>query len=274
MSASRRIEIAAAENLAVPAESSDAIGLANDLSAEQVIKLMTNSDLCHLVQKNSPRFEAECLSAEKMLRDPAAFFRFPIETVLGPAPVDQVKRLGLVFNAADRKGKLLAIFGQFVSELKGGRSVWDTALLVTDELYTNASKNAWPKEAGLFQGPAAYPGTIEFFAAAEGQNLIIGCRDSYGSLVVGDVMKRINTCFEKGVADSIRHGNGGAGIGSYMVFDACASYYAGAIPGQCTVVCVILPIGMSRKSAAILPKNVHLIRSPLEASRKRDDDAI
>ena len=74
-----------------------------------------------------------------------------------------------------------------------------------------------------------------------------------------DVLERIRKCMELGVANAIRQGEGGAGIGSYMVFDACLSYYAGVTPGKESVVCVTMPLGLNRRTMAGLPKNIHLI---------------
>lgn len=257
MTAARRIDIAS--GISETAEVADAIGIATSLAPNDVVKIIHDTKLCHLVQADGLRFAAECAAAERMLRDPAGFLRHPVETIFGPQAFDQRKRFGLVFDASEKKGRLLAPFSDFVAGLEGGRTIWDSSLMIADELYTNASKNAWRKDAGLFQGPASFDGSIEFFAAADKEMLLIGCRDTFGRLVPRDVVARIKSCFDQGVAESIRFGTGGAGIGSYMVFDACISYYAGSQEGLTSVVCVALPLGMSRRAMASQPKNLHLV---------------
>lgn len=259
MTAARRIDIASG----IPDTSADvagAIGIASGLAPQDVINVIHDTKLCHLVQSNGPRFDAECAAAERMLRDPAGFLRHPIEVILGPQPFDQRRRFGQVFDAAEKKGRLLAPFADFVAALEGGRTIWDSSLMIADELYTNASKNAWREGSELFQGPTSSTGSIEFFAAADKEILLIGCRDSFGRLAPRDVISRIKTCYDDGVAQSIRFGPGGAGIGSYMVFDACVSYYAGTEEGSASVVCVALPLGISRRAIAAQPKNVHLVQ--------------
>jgi len=268
MPAARRIDIAS--GIAESAEMADAIGIAAALAPNEVIKVIHDTKLCHLVQTNGLRFNAECAAAEHMIRDPAGFLRHPVETIFGPQVFDQRKRFGLVFDAAEKKGRLLAPFSDFVAGLEGGRTIWDSSLMIADELYTNASKNAWSQDVGLFEGPASFEGRIEFFAAADKEMLLIGCRDTFGRLVPRDVIARIKTCFDQGVAESIRFGAGGAGIGSYMVFEACVSYYAGSDPGQASVVCVALPLGLSRRAMAAQPKNVHLVMIDRSAAAEPD----
>jgi hypothetical protein len=100
---------------------------------------------------------------------------------------------------------------------------------------------------------------IELFAQADAKRLIIGCRDSFGEYDGRMVAERIKSCFDNGVANSIRHGTTGAGIGSYMIFDSCISYYGGSEKGVRTVVCVALPLGIGNRVRTTLPKNIHLL---------------
>jgi hypothetical protein len=259
MTAARRIDIAS--GVPVSTEIVKLIGVASGLSPEAVIGLVHSTGLRHIVQQDGMRFDAECSIAERMIEQPSLFLRDPLGSILGPTiGTEQHNRFGMVFDAAEKKGQLLGSFGSFVAGLAGGRTIWDSALMIADEFFTNASKNAWGSAStGLFMGEPVHSGTIEFFAEANEELLVIGCRDTFGRLEVQNVVERIKACYDKGVADSIRYGNSGAGIGSFMVFDACMSYYAGVDRGQSTVVCVAIPLGLSRRAVAVLPKNIHLL---------------
>lgn len=270
MSAAKRIDIAS--GVPVSAEIAGFIGVARGLSPEAVIRLVHDTGLRHVVQEGGLRFESECAIAERMIKQPNLFMRDPLGTILGPAGGEgQHHRFGMVFDAAEKKGQLLGPFGDFVSQLPGGRTIWDGSLMIADELFTNASKNAWGSESGLFEGAPVHSGTIEFFAEASESLLVMGCRDTFGRLAVNDIIERIKSCYDRGIADSIRFGNAGAGIGSFMVFDACMSYYAGVTLGNVTVVCVAIPLGLSRRAVAALPKNIHLLinSEPDNGTKKR-----
>ena len=74
------------------------------------------------------------------------------------------------------------------------------------------------------------------------------------------LFKKIKSCYDTSVAANMNmSGGGGAGIGSFMVFNSAASYYAMVEAGQCTLVCCSVPLKMSSKARALLPKNLHFI---------------
>ena len=270
MSAARRIDITS--GFLGSLDAAGMIGVAKGLSPESVIRLVHDTGLRHVVQEDGLRFEAECVIAERMLSEPNLFLNHPLEIVFGSVTAEAPHhRFGMVFDASEKKGSLIGPFGDFVSQLAGARTIWDSSLMIADELYTNASKNAWGGKAGLFDGAPVQSGTIEFFAEANETLLVIGCRDNFGNLVVEDVVERIKACYERGVADSIRFGNAGAGIGSFMVFDSCASYYAGVMAGKVTVVCVAVPLGLSRRSVAALPKSIHFLACSKSENGKKTE---
>ena len=235
------------------------IGIAKGLPSDQVIRIVCESDLRHIVQEDGVAFESEVEAARRMISDPNVFLSRPLEIILGSAGPTPYPTFQMSVNAYEKKQQLLADFGDYVAALKGSRSIQSDAMMIADEFYTNGSKNAWPAGSALFSGPPSRGGTIDFFAEAREDRFAFGCRDSFGELNVMTVLERIKACLVTGVADAIRHGVGGAGIGSYMVFDACMSYYAGTDPGRQTVVCAVLPLGKSRKTLSGMSKNIHLI---------------
>ncbi len=226
----------------------------------QVLEKICNGSFSHIVQSDSLCFKQELSAAHFMLSRGKQFLLSPIECILG---VEKSTRITPDFTKKvspdSRKADILNEFGNFMNEVKGVRTVWDNAFLCADEIFTNGTKNAWRKDVKIFTGPIAFPGEVELFAAADEKRMIVGCRDSYGRLNVHDVLKQIYDCYEKGVAQSIRHGLGGAGIGSFLIFESCVSYYLGVDPGHKTVVCASFPLGISRRAAAGLTKNIHVL---------------
>lgn len=242
----------------VPHEGFPNIGIGRALSSQQVIDSVCDLSFKHIVQEDGPSFANELRTACLMVEKPADFIANPLELILGET-ADPDTKLVILNSATEKKQKVLSQFNDYLSRLKGTRTIVEQALMIADELYTNGAKNAWPSGGSLFEGDPVREGMLEFFAQAGDSRLIFGCRDSFGELNTNAILERIRKCMTLGVAGAIRQGTGGAGIGSYMIFDACLSYYAGASAGQQSVVCVSLPLGMSRRAMAGLPKNIHLI---------------
>lgn len=252
----RRLDIS--DPRTIPADSGDAIGVVSSREPFQVVELVRSSPLQHIVQSDGPRFESECRTAETMLTDPGHFLSHPLDAILGPG-VQARTQFSITVEASAKKSGPLSEFNKYLLALDESTTLNETALMAADELYTNASKNAWPADGALFQGPAVNAGTIDFFAAADDEVLAIGCRDSFGLLDIRTALGRIKTCYEQGVADSIRWGSGGAGIGSFMVFDASLSYYAAVDQGRTSLICITLPL---RRRLGGAPKNIHLLSLP------------
>lgn len=249
----------------VPAKESaeGVIGVAHSLTPNQVIRVVHNSGLMHIVQRDSLSFESEIATARAMIQHPRNFMDNPIEIILGLTPQSiDLPGLHLINSADEKKTSTLVAFENFLMALSGARTVREQALLIADELYTNATKNARLLTApGSTSGGSDVirQGVVEFFAQADGHRLIFGVRDSFGEVGLRKVIERIKMCYEKGVAQAMNHGPGGAGIGSFMAFDSSISYYIGVEMGRRTVVCVALPLGLNRRETSQLAKNIHLL---------------
>lgn len=254
MSQLRLIEFNAVGEVA-SGEYSGAIGVVESLEANQVIEAAKISQLSHIVQKTGLAYERELEVANTMSENLSQFMDQPLQTILGTH--EAMYPTCVVSNeATELKAKTLAEFEEFLKGLPGTRRIRESAMMMADELYTNATK-AGGHHKLRSASQSQRDGTIEFFASADSTRLVLGCRDSYGDLAFGQVLNRIHNCFQNGIANSINNGEGGAGIGSFMVFNACISYYCGVEKGKRTVVCVALPLG-TKTDADSLPKNIHL----------------
>ena len=241
-------------------EDAGTIGVVEALPAKDVVHLAHKSNFSHIVQKDGLAFDLELATAKSMVENVEEFLADPIKIILGPVKAGDPERVAIKIVAAssDKKARTLDKFEKFVAKIKGARRIREQALLVADELYTNAMKLG-QRHALLSPNLKARAGTVEFFAESDGSRLVIGCRDSFGELGFGQVLARITQCFEKGVVQSINQADGGAGVGSFMVFNTCVSYYCGVEKGITTIVCVALPLGVSEMDLASLPKNIHLV---------------
>jgi len=77
-------------------------------------------------------------------------------------------------------------------------------------------------------------------------------------LSVNKLFKRIKNCYDTSVGDNINYsGAGGAGIGSYLIFNSSASYFAEVKVQSHTIVCCTVPLGMSSRARLNIAKNLH-----------------
>lgn len=236
------------------------IGVGEEIQPADVIRLAHRSKLSHVVQKNGLAFDRELAVSRTMSENLDSFLKEPLDIILGLASETEPARetLHLADLAWDKKADSLDQISEFIGKVKGARRIREQAMMVADELFTNAVKVGQPHSV-IAPGAPQREGSVEFFASADDSRLVLGCRDSYGELSFATILARLTQCFETGIVQSIKQGNSGAGIGSFLVFNTCVSYYCGVKKDHVTVVCVALPLGVSDDELATFPKNIHLV---------------
>ena len=235
------------------------IGIGVSIAPNEVIDLKVDGGLDHIVQKDSLAFDQEMVCAREIVSSPCSFLDRPLEVIFGreqPESIFTDFRETVV--AGEKKKAVLARLDEFLHGLTGARAIRDDAMMVADELFTNGAKNGAPL-VGEVDAASVNAGEIHFVARGDGRRLVLGCIDSYGTLEVGALTRKIQGIYRKGVASSINHGPGGAGIGSYMVFNSSISLYLGVEKGRRTVVLCSLPLSMRVKETITLSKNLHVV---------------
>ena len=269
MSAAKVLEIndGMLEETLIDFDVTHGIGVTANLVARDVVAIVKKYGLLHIVQTQSLHFDQEMKAARTMIDKPQKFFKHPLRVICGSANLIEGKSFSFTFEVGAAKETMLEDVAAFLDETSATRRISDRVLLAADEFYTNAARNGWAKPAyssshgaGDPRGPVERPGRIEIFGHVGSDRLILGCRDTYGLLDPAQVVSRLDACFTKGVTASIRRGPGGAGIGSYLVFETGLSYYAGVHQNQTTVVCVAFAIGSSARAENEPAKSIHLVR--------------
>ncbi|MGZ5280306.1 MAG: hypothetical protein ACXWC9_10205, partial [Pseudobdellovibrionaceae bacterium] len=224
-----------------------------------------------VVQKSNIKSQAEIHFSSLMLSSPSNFFQYPLSCILGtsiPSMEDEQKMTGLSYiveKLLDRK-KILSDIEAYVKTLTSSPALLNDVLTVIDETLTNAvynapfvSENAASPSREIVDFPIDPVKRPFLFVGHDAERIIVGCRDSYGSLNVDSLIIRIKTCYESNVSEMINFGEGGAGIGSFLMFNSCASMYIGVDSGLSTTVCCSFPFKLSATSRSEMPKNIHLI---------------
>ena len=141
-------------------------------------------------------------------------------------------------------------------------------LLCSDEVITNSIYNApFVDQHNNFSGPTRDFSKVQidpdkkarFFIGADPDRVIIGCRDQYGTLNPDKLIDRIKRCYESNPGEVMNFGQGGAGIGSFLIFDSCVSMYIAVDAGQSTTICCAFPLGLSATKRSLVPKNLHVV---------------
>lgn len=250
---------------------SHCIGVCDGLDRKQVINLIATTGIPHIVQVSSVEFESELMTSAMMIEKPLTFLDDPISNTLlasfqrNPAefPDAPNHRFKYSFNSSIEKKAALDSLRTYVSKVPKSKTIINNAVLMADELYTNAVFNAPIKKEGMEVSRTISvhleerkPPALHCFYNSS--RLFVGVEDPYGTLRIPKIIERIKICYDQGVSSSIRMGTGGAGIGSFMVYEASCGYYICIDPGKRTLVAATLPLGVSSRVYEETPKNFHI----------------
>lgn len=247
--------------------------LCDRLTSVQVLSMCFDKKAEHIVQKSNVQIESELKLSSYTTDSPEMFIKFPLSVIMGvekPSAETETEKLGLsIFLTEPReKEDVLAQLDTFIAKYCKRQSVISDIRLAADELISNSLFNAPYVNADnsnsnierdyskISIDPAKKP---HVYAGYDQNRVVIGCTDFYGRLNINKLIERIKLCYVNNPGDMINYEAGGAGIGSYMIFDSCMSYYVAVDPGVATTLCCAFPVNMSAKERNEVPKNVHII---------------
>lgn len=251
----------------------DAIGICSNESPGAVLDYAIDLKLNHICQANGSFFANEVGASARMIASPEDFMKYPLSTILrggdcGPEQEKLVLGYSASFSGSSEKHRILDELSTWLgSVLRANSVVLTEATNIADELIMNAVFNApFLDMNGKLESVSIQSDEVRFgkgkkaylFGGIQDRQLVIGCSDEYGTLNLDRLALKIRNCVESGVLDNINWtGVGGAGIGSFMVYNLGISYYAGVFKGRQSVVCCKVPLGMSFRKRSGEPKNLH-----------------
>lgn len=248
------------------------IGVSHENEMGYLVELVADNGLHHVVQLSNAQFKSELNTSALMLNDSDLFFNKPVVSILSPDQAETSKDSDYIlwekeFTYKETKTRDLDELDEFLEPIIRQQSTRQSIRLIADELYTNAVYNAPLTKLGkqllkiLPFRKYNKPKSARLFIAKHDDRLIVGCEDQFGSLRVSALMKRVKSIYKKGVGSSIKYTSStGAGIGTYMILQACTSYFAAVYEDKKTLVMGVIPLGMSSRKREELPKNIHLIQ--------------
>lgn len=251
------------------------IGLADNLAPDEVLRFASEQKLSHLCQRQGFQFDRELQSSQTLVQDPTVYFQHPLATILTPLDVNAAaeskhKKFEFKFNNSNLKRDALSGITQVLVGEGLAQTAIDDALSVADELFTNAIYNAPFADLISLKNPGLSRQEIEIrledgkecrvFIGMDKDHTVVCCEDPYGNLNLDRYMQKVRNTYLKGPAATMNFGPGGAGIGSYIIFNAGSSMYLGVNPGQSTLLCCVIPRGISYRKRTQLPKHLHWVQ--------------
>ena len=238
--------------------------LAEGLTPGKLLRLAYNTRVGNIVQREVMNLEREVNASHVLIRSPDEVLANPAKVILKQ---NYKTAFNQKFTSSDEKQIFLTNLRASVFEIPHARATVDPVATIADELFTNALYNAPTGHGGSRKAAVELDASqsAELFVEHDDENLLIGCRDRFGSLVLEAVLFNLYDIYQRGIASSIRPGTGGAGIGFRMMFGLCVSTYIVVDPGKQTFVGFVLPLGAGAKRRQSPLKNIHFSRigSPL-----------
>lgn len=251
-----------------------AVGLAPGLPSSVILKQAVELGLWQIVQKTSPRLDSDLRTASLMLSHPKQFLDFPISSILTPSSVNleseiAIRGFDFEFEAGNQKNVALESFALYWKPVLN-QIAYDDAFLVADELLSNAlfnapfanpeaKSNSIPRTGSDLLDMRLRPGRL--IAGRDKDYLIIGCEDSYGSLNPVALIRRLSQFFESDTPPKPLSGPGGAGLGTFMIYNSCASFYIGVKSDSKTVICASIPLRGGKRLRMEMKKGLHVFRT-------------
>jgi hypothetical protein len=251
------------------------IGLATGLPPEQVLRLATDLGYTHVIQKNGLEYEKELQTTEILVENPAGFFDFPVASIFNPNDLSLEGNKKAILadshftGSAEKRDLLDGFMNSMVAQALPQTLIQDITL-VADEMFTNAIFNApfvdlktqknlnvRRQDAEVTFGSAQ---SGRMLLAADESRIMVACEDPYGSLNLNGYLSKIKATYNLGAAATMNFGPGGAGIGSYIIFNTSASLFVGVKAGRATIIACLLPLRLSNRKRSLLPKHLHWIQ--------------
>lgn len=240
----------------------------------QVVSLVIDSGVAHVIQNQHPFGHKDIKTADNIVLSKRLFFDHPVAAVFTPEDPGSVQQ-HIVFNSRFRqalqKSELLKNIEDVLVEPVKSTSLRADIITIADEMITNAIYNAPFVDAeNTSSGVARDSENVTMGADKSGQmwvaldeeRILVLCEDDYGTLNPLKMLERIRKCYATSVAESMNmDGAGGAGIGSFMMFNASVSFFVGVEKSKKTIIGCILPRKGSGKMRAQMVKNLHFIFS-------------
>jgi hypothetical protein len=243
----------------------------NCSTPEAVLDAAIHSKLKHFICIDSVTFEQQkklanlsAKSYKKIISNPGILFTGD----LGAKAKANLKFTYKICNRGDKQ-VVLELLREKLTELNVSGTLAVEVCLVADEIVSNAIFNA-PfvpldnHKSGIDRNGTLLKDNISELASFElhvnDTAIMISCVDGFGRLSIDAFLKRVRDCYNIGVSNKMNMvGNGGAGIGSHMIYHHSMGLYLAVSKEKASCVAATFPKNMSSRKREALAKSLHII---------------
>lgn len=249
------------------------VALVNNMAPKELVDLAFSSGHRHLVQKDQNDTLREIRFARVIHKNPKLFMMYPLSSTLapriaGPTAEDDFTLRKFELKSHSDKADVLIKIRELFSSMRLTQTLQDDVVLTADEFCCNVLFNAIYKDGinqedlastlKVSQKPLTQPAILRI--GANNSYFAVSCWDAYGTLDPVRVLQRLQKCLHEGAGQVINQSDHGtAGIGSYLVFNACSSLYMAVEKGVGTQFCALFPKRPRHEERKVKPKNLHWI---------------
>ena len=241
------------------------IVLGTEIAEQIVIELLLKKGFMHILLSKKEDLIREINLAIQLLTNPKEVFKNPANLFFSNK---NSKNFKYEFSNSKDKSKILTSLDHYLNGIPKSNSIRAPIIIQANELIMNATFSAPTDQKGehfhqltdrTSEVELGYEKRACLFAAFNEKQILLGCEDAFGSLEIPKFLEQVQKNYSKGVSNSINFGAGGAGIGSYMIFQSSKTFCLLVEPGIKTIFCSLLPLGLSLKAVDSKPRNIHLL---------------
>ncbi len=214
----------------------DCISIRKGDSPDKLVHYMTKTGVWNTIQDESEFFKDRLFLSAHLIQNPNLFFVKPTKEILAPTE-DLIPGEKLIserrwkFRSSVQKHEVINDIKSYLMKIPGAKGVAETALIIAEELYTNALFNApfgdlnstLDRSTLVVLDPEM---AVEIIVGSTENRLFVGCIDSFGTLSCENLLERIYNGFNAGFNKSVNMEMGGAGIGVLRMVDLASDIYA------------------------------------------------
>lgn len=226
-------------------------------TAQQLLENYLDRGDLFQCQDSSPLFDSDQRLIQTLINSKDLIFNDPMALVSSYGKIFKARLESL----KDKSLVMAELRHHHLSDVK--QTLLDESLACIDEIITNAIFNApfsSPVDRQTLDLVLPNGDFVELGVGHSEEEIFVVCSDPYGSLKIDDYLRKILNCYKNGVGESINYGPGGAGIGSYIVFESSSSMIVGVKSNFRTVIGCKFSKTLSSKKRQMSPKNLIIVK--------------
>jgi hypothetical protein len=224
----------------------------------------------HIICLDREDFPQQLLASAVMIQRPRPFIINPLPFFFNEFKPDAStyvradNNLTISFQSTSQKDEVFDLLKNFWRQKSSMEALEDICLQIVDEMFTNVFFNApiegdgkRPFKEVTRESHILLPEKFKpkIFTCFSHQKVLVGCEDSFGSIVREPIMYRLESLYTEAMTGPREH-TAGAGLGFKFLIDNSSNFYVYSDKGKRTIfACGLILKGL--KANMMANKNIH-----------------